>query len=464
MGIVKFMMIRIILLIFVPFISMASDISDDMSNFWNNMGGSSNITGSSSYKGQAAGFYSLGNIHMRTGSNNLYPVSLTMPSFRAGCGGIDAFSGSFSHINSDQLVATMKSIANNSVGFAFQLALESVSPMIASQVKSLNDLMQKVNSFNINSCETSALLAGMVWPKNDSASKLICSTMSNRMGMASDYAAARHSCSTGGRRTSTNKNESEEFANVKIENINIAWKALKDSKFFGEGSDFDKELAELFMTLSGTFIVKLPQNDNQGVKMEYISAQISDNDLISTLLDGGEVKTHLCDESDLCLNLRKGAGRQIIGVDHSYKSKINKMILSMIKKVTSNQELSNDEKALLNITSIPLYKMLNVYAAYSGSELLVDLPAYSELVALDILYQYLQDILSKVQKAADNLSISGNEQFKVFQDNIFQAKLLLMEKKRESEVKASNVVTLIERTSMIESYLAAELNSLTNSK
>ena len=134
----------------------------------------------------------------------------------------------------------------------------------------------------------------------------------------------------------------------------------------------------------------------------------------------------------------------------------------MINKVTSNQELSVDEKALLNITSIPLYKMLNVYAAYSGSELLMDLPAYSELVALDILYQYLQDVLDKVRKSADNLVISGDQQFKIFSDNIFQAKLLLNEKKRSAETKASNMVSLIERTAMIESYLAAHLNHLGN--
>ena len=43
-------------------------------------------------------------------------ATVSLPSFRAGCGGIDAFAGAFSFIDSDQLVAFARGIAQNARG------------------------------------------------------------------------------------------------------------------------------------------------------------------------------------------------------------------------------------------------------------------------------------------------------------------------------------------------------------
>ena len=65
---------------------------------------STNITPPNNYRDQAAGYYSGGGFAMRTKSGSFQPFSLTAPSFKAGCGGIDMYMGSFSMISSDQLV------------------------------------------------------------------------------------------------------------------------------------------------------------------------------------------------------------------------------------------------------------------------------------------------------------------------------------------------------------------------
>ena len=65
----------------------------------------------------------------RPGKN--YPlVNARLPSLRAGCGGIDLFGGAFSFINKQQFVALLQNIGSNAVGYAFKLALQSISPDI----------------------------------------------------------------------------------------------------------------------------------------------------------------------------------------------------------------------------------------------------------------------------------------------------------------------------------------------
>jgi hypothetical protein len=63
------------------------------------------------------------------------------------------FAGSFSHINADQFIALMKAIPSNAMGYAFQLALETVSPSIADVMNKMEDVMRSINGENLNSCE-----------------------------------------------------------------------------------------------------------------------------------------------------------------------------------------------------------------------------------------------------------------------------------------------------------------------
>ena len=131
--------------------SYGTTVSDSMDSYWTGSLGSANITGPTAYNGQSAGYYTLGNLAVRTPQETSQIASIQMPSIRAGCGGIDVFSGGFSFINSEQLVATMKAVASNAVSYAFMLALKSLSPIIADQIESLQKLANDVNQRNMNS-------------------------------------------------------------------------------------------------------------------------------------------------------------------------------------------------------------------------------------------------------------------------------------------------------------------------
>ncbi|MBL7372719.1 conjugal transfer protein TraH, partial [Escherichia coli] len=93
------------------------------------------------------------------------PFNLQLPSARAGCGGIDLFAGSFSFINASEIVAMLKATANNALGFAFKLAIDSVSPEIGKVMDEFSQKAQLLNQMNISSCETAQALVGGIWPQ-----------------------------------------------------------------------------------------------------------------------------------------------------------------------------------------------------------------------------------------------------------------------------------------------------------
>ena len=147
-----------------------ADVLSEMTNFWR--GAAVNTTGPTAFQGQASGHWTLGNLYLRAPVRSEQIATVNLPSFRAGCGGIDAFAGAFSFIDSDQLIAFGRAVAQNAAGFAFELALETISPVIAETMAKLRALAQWVNDRNLNSCETAQALVGAVWSKNDRAKQL----------------------------------------------------------------------------------------------------------------------------------------------------------------------------------------------------------------------------------------------------------------------------------------------------
>ena len=129
-----------------------ADVLSEMGRFW--QGAAVNTTGPTAFHGQASGHWTLGNLYLRSPVRSEQIATVNLPSFRAGCGGIDAFAGAFSFINSDQLVAFGRAVAQNAVGFAFELALETISPVIAETMAKLRALSTWMNNQNMNSCET----------------------------------------------------------------------------------------------------------------------------------------------------------------------------------------------------------------------------------------------------------------------------------------------------------------------
>ncbi len=100
----------------MPFTASA-DVNNDLNKFFNKLGFEGNATRAAVWQGQAAGYATGGNLFLRNQVNTLQIASFTPPHITAGCGGIDAYLGSFSFINSEQIERFVKQLMGNAVGY-----------------------------------------------------------------------------------------------------------------------------------------------------------------------------------------------------------------------------------------------------------------------------------------------------------------------------------------------------------
>ena len=93
-------------------------VKGELGKIFRSMGSDANVTGAGSFRDQSGGYYTGGSVFVRNPVQNASLMDIQAPSFRAGCGGIDLFTGGFSYISSEKLVAMLKSIGSNAASYS----------------------------------------------------------------------------------------------------------------------------------------------------------------------------------------------------------------------------------------------------------------------------------------------------------------------------------------------------------
>ena len=113
----------------------AGDLNAEVNAMFNNLGAMGNYTAPGAFRGQAYNTYTGGSLFMRSPNKVYQLAAIQFPSAKAGCGGIDVFGGSFSHISATEFKNMLRNITAALPGIAFQLALESVAPLLGGLTK-----------------------------------------------------------------------------------------------------------------------------------------------------------------------------------------------------------------------------------------------------------------------------------------------------------------------------------------
>ena len=424
-----------------------ADLKGDLSGFFDRLGMNSNVTEAGSFKDQAAGYYTGGSIVARSKPRNIQLATIQLPSIKAGCGGIDMFNGAFSFIQKEELVNALRAIGSNAGSYAFMLSLQSMSPQLYNTINELNNLAQKINSMNINSCETAATMVGSVWPKSEAASEHVCKSIASSSGMFKDYAAAKHECNSGGKRNDVlSKKDGSGYKNTLVGEYNIAWKVIKDLSFIGN----DKDLAQMFLTLTGSIISKNSGDSKTVVSLPSLAHQA---DVTSALLEGGETTMYACDTDDKCLNPTKLT--KTFAIDSSFKSKVQKILSEMVDKIYDETALSNEEKSFLNTTRLPVYKILNVLTSFKKGGGAIDVLEYADVIAIDIVLSYIMECLDTVHQNLSTLKTSqvDDTQINKFQKDLMMARSQITEKRTAIFQHLSAVLSMIQKTKQVEQSL-----------
>lgn len=362
----------------------SADVNSDMNQFFNKLGFASNTTQPGVWQGQAAGYAYGGSLYARTQVKNVQLISMTLPDINAGCGGIDAYLGSFSFINGEQLQRFVKQIMSNAAGYFFDLALQTTVP----EIKTAKDFLQKmasdINSMNLSSCQAAQGIIGGLFPRTQVSQQKVCQDIAGESNIFADWAASRQGCTVGGKSDSVRDKASDKDKERVTKNINIMWNALSKNRMF----DGNKELKEFVMTLTGSLVF------GPNGEITPLSARTTDRSIIRAMMEGGTAKIYHCNDSDKCLKVVADTP-VTISRDNALKSQITKLLASIQNKAVSDTPLDDKEKGFISSTTIPVFKYLvDPQMLGVSNSMIYQLTDY---IGYDILLQYIQELIQQAR-------------------------------------------------------------------
>jgi len=377
----------------------AGDLNSEVNNMFNSLGAIGNYTAPGAFRGQTFNTYTGGSLFMRAPNKVYQLAAIQFPSARAGCGGIDVFGGSFSHISAAEFKNMLRNITAALPGIAFQLALESVSPLLGGLTKWAKGLETWINNARINSCETAKAIVSTAAEAAGFSSQEACSDLAIEMGLETDRDAARRRCATDrpGILASARSSGDANIRNKAPFVGNLTWKALQRT-----GTYLDDQERELIMSIVGT-VIFYPEDAARDP--EPVAPTITS---ISQLLYGQAAGTGTNVTQHL-LRCNNYTDCDVVTLNTSYThtpftARVETMMRSIADKIATRTAIPNNsaEVGFVNQTTEPVYKMLSIGATIPGSGLSDSLIAqYRDVIAADYAYVFLERNLRVGMAALD---------------------------------------------------------------
>jgi conjugative transfer pilus assembly protein TraH len=376
----------------------AADLSQQMASMFGS-GTLSNVSGPGAYRSQTQNVYVGGELQLRFPSRNYQLYSFTLPHISAGCGGIDAYLGSFSHISGEQFKEMLQAVARSYSGLLFKAALKSINPLIESvigdQQKTLEALMNK----NASTCDMARALMDGTSSVTGMTSESTCVTTAMRV-WSEDLPAAQKRCKVSQTATNDAAKSSSDPAIKQLadRDLNLVWAAL-------QASSLSTEEKTVFLNIAGTIVVFKPSNhgDQPVTPVEYPPAV----DSLSALLDGhaagntaDQVRINdwvTCTDTEECLTLT----RSTVSIT-PFTTKVRQMLEGIRDAVMSRSVLQPEQVRFINMTRVPVYRMFSAgYTRDSSTQSaeLIDLliNRYSKVIAYDYAYGFMRQALKNMK-------------------------------------------------------------------
>ena len=214
----------------IPQLSHASDLKNALDSMF-----LSNSTSPGAYSSQTRGGFTAGSMVVRSPIKPITLVAFDPPRISGGCGGIDMFGGSFSFINSEQLVALFRAVVANAVSALFWMAIQNILPSLANVMSKFQSLISALNMGLKNTC---ALANQIIKPFSKNAD--ITSSQSEKgifesvTGAAKDlWGSVEKMFETGKTEPTVMKGGQNVGAKVSETYGNITWRALVRSNAAG---------------------------------------------------------------------------------------------------------------------------------------------------------------------------------------------------------------------------------------
>ena len=371
----------------------------------------SNFTQPGVYEGQRRGVLSGGSMVVRNPIVNTQVVSMTPLGWKAGCGGIDLFAGSFSFINGEQFIQLLRSIASNAAGYAFQVALKTVCEDCLDSINSLQNKMQALNEFAGNSCQ---LAQGIVNTAGESLGFFEQKNMTDvrlyngQNGLVDDFLSAWTQSDGKTNEQLLQDKKPDDYKDIVTGNL--VWRQIKRNDisrdFFAIGRSDDSFLEEV-MSLTGTIVHEEGKNnDKEGTPKKTYPAILT---LEKMVIGGANVDVYQCaDNSEatgcLKLNIKKTSMtglserilRALIGNDG------RSGIIGKYANHSANITFTQEEKNILSALPQSVGTSLRNLAIHSQDAATQAARFIATPVAIDMAYHAAKEITAVVLRSTHN--------------------------------------------------------------
>ncbi len=397
-------------LAFAAPLSYAGDLNAEVNNMFNNLGAIGNYTAPGAFKGQTFNTYTGGNLYLRSPNKTYQLAAIQFPTAKGGCGGIDLFGGSFSHISATEFRNMLRNITAALPGIAFQLALEAVSPLLGGLTKWAKGRETWINNARINSCETATALVSSAAEAVGYDSQRACAKLAMQMGMETDIDSAMRRCASdspsilASARTSADANIAAQAPFVG----NFTWRALKSI------DTLDDPARELVMSIVGAVIFPAEAANRDP---EYVGPSIT---TVAQLLygqsdaAGGNINLQLlrCNNYTDCDSIT----RDNTYVHQPLTKKVSDIMQAISDNIRTRTAIPNNSAAVgfVNSTSIPVWRMLSIGNTIPGSGLAdMMIGNYREVIAADYAFTFLNQFANVAISALTKQHRLNDEQRKL---------------------------------------------------
>ncbi|MFI5304288.1 MAG: conjugal transfer protein TraH [Nitrospiria bacterium] len=384
------------------FADMASDLTS-MLGAYNTM---SNASVPGAYQGQANGYLSGGAISVRLSPRtDLSLLTITPPSIRAGCGGIDLVGGGLKYLNPQQLVQKIQSFVASAPATLFFVALQTLSPELATINGELNKMADFMNGMSLDSCKMAQDLVGKGagWVSQDllGESKVKCMERQKAIGL--NIQEAQTACTSG---TGTSTPAVTDGTKLSIEH-NFTYEAIKGKDYFT-----DPVLTQEILSLLGTVTFTAATGGNADFP-EVVSAEFPPILSVEALLYGTTAGIGV---STANVYQCPGGPGGVTAPDYVCSGKIAgdmsqtsitltplvtqiqttlSGILTQISTYPTTTALTASQIMFINNNWIPVYAYLNSISM-NPALTAAELPMISDVMARMMVRQYIEDIIRNI--------------------------------------------------------------------
>ncbi|MBQ4839849.1 conjugal transfer protein TraH [Pseudoalteromonas luteoviolacea] len=109
-------------------------------------------SGTSTFKNQQRGFYSLGGMQGRINTTVENPISVQLPKLSGGCGGVNLFYGGISLMDEEYLVQKLENSMQAAPAIAFDMAVKTVTKEFSESLAKFEQITNALNGLQLDDC------------------------------------------------------------------------------------------------------------------------------------------------------------------------------------------------------------------------------------------------------------------------------------------------------------------------